>query len=508
MNVETPSSQSSPHNHSLKIKGLFRRGLNLSSTDRNVIFDYLNAAGKELKGYEVEINKLKAAILSLENRRDLLKNKMDRYRSLLSPIHRLPTEVLEKIFIHDARAVLCPRVVPEVISLSMVCGRWREVICSTPSLWTNISLNVERWSRSADDATDGITRLTYVLQLFLDRSRSAPLKLDLHMRSSVLAADPTTKILDVLAPSMNRWRILDLNISPEIFEHPALQLLPQRLSSLQHVTLSSSLSDRHVNLFNKCPSLTSLVLHETETPYRFQREWPGIKTLEISLDASSATFVSSFLQVCPNLEKLSIWTSSTRQELESLIVISRLKSLDLTGYRLLSLFQYFSLSNLSTMTLDIHDEEEDIQIFAEFLSRSNCNITHLTLIPPDLRTDYTPVLSFLRLLPTVQELHLDVRANNGALFGTFLDQLFVGQLSSPLLPHLTDLTLIIDEFCYEEEPLVRAVKSRWLPDLQDPSEAGVTCLQSLKLEVLTYEFTPTLEPLLYLRDAGLRVEVF
>ncbi|KAG7091881.1 hypothetical protein E1B28_008282 [Marasmius oreades] len=219
----------------MNIKGLFRRNLDLSSSDRNVIFDYLNAAGKELKGYEVEINKLKVAILSLENRRDLLKNKMDGYRSLLSPIHRLPTEVLTNIFQHDAQAVLRPRVVPEVISLSMVCGRWREAICSTPSLWTNIDLEVKISQSAAND----ITRLTYVLQLFLARSRSAPLNLTLAVRSSLPADPTTTKLLDVLAQSMNRWRVVDLDISPDIFEHPALQLLPQRLSSLQHVTLSS-----------------------------------------------------------------------------------------------------------------------------------------------------------------------------------------------------------------------------------------------------------------------------
>ncbi|KAG7091877.1 hypothetical protein E1B28_008278 [Marasmius oreades] len=506
LNVETSPSELHLHKLSAKIKGLFRR--NVSSSDRNDISDYLNAARNELKGYEVEINKLKATILSLENRRDLLKYKMDRYRSLLSPIHRLPTEVLENIFKHDARAVqVRARVVPKIVSLSMVCGRWREVICSTPSLWANIDLDVERLDNYAS-TDDDITHLTYVLQLFLARSRSAPLNLDLFIPSSE-PVHRTTKLLDVLAPSMNRWRVICLNASTEIFEHPAFQLLPQRLPSLQHVTLVSP-SEHYINLFNKCPSLTSLELDFCqETPYRFEREWPGIKTLDISLNPSSSTaFVSSFLKVCPNMERLTVWTSATRPELESLIVLPRLKSLTCNGPHILSLFQYLSLPNMSTMTLDIDDGEWDVQSFAEFLSRSSCNITHLTLEPPYSSTDYAPVLSFLRLLPTVQELHLDVRANNGALFGTFLDQLFVGQLSSPLLPHLTDLTLIINERCFKEGPLVRAVKSRWLPDLQDPSEAGVTCLRSLKLEVMGDKFAPTLEPLLYLRDAGLRVDVF
>ncbi|KAG7091873.1 hypothetical protein E1B28_008274 [Marasmius oreades] len=264
------------------------------------------------------------------------------------------------------------------------------IICSTPSLWAYIGLDVERWYYHwADDsaATDGITRLTDGVQLFLDRSKSAPLNLDLtiKMRSSV-PVGPTTKLLDVLAQSMTRWRVVFLNISPEIFEHPALQLLPQ---SLQHVTWTDPSSDLHVNLFNKCPSLTSLNLFHIQIPYRFQRESPRIKTLDITLDASSATLIPGA-----------------------------------TG---------------------------------------------------------------------------------------FLDELFVGQscsLSSPLLPHLTDLNLFMNRDSFKEEPLVRAVTSRWLPNLEDATKAGVACLRSFRLMMMNHDFVPTLEPLLYLRDAGLRVDVF
>ncbi|KAG7091890.1 hypothetical protein E1B28_008291 [Marasmius oreades] len=430
--------------------------------------------------------------------------------------------VLPEVWAHifklaSSPSALYPGVLPRVVKLSMVCGHWREVIYSTPSLWTNITLDVDRWTQSA--ATDGVTRLTYVLQLFLDRSNSAPLNLHLTMRSSV-PVHPTTKLLDVLSQSMNRWKTVYLNIPPEIFEHPALQLLPQRLSSLQHVGLSDLLSDHHVNLFNDCPSLTSLELSWWHaTPYRFQQEWLGIKTLDINIlslqTVGPATFISSFLKVCPNLENLSFFWGSSRSDLESLeVVVSRfnLKSLTLNGARgLFSLFQHLSLPDLSTMNLEIFDMRWDLKIFADFLSRSGCSITHLTLRSPFaiFIESIMLVLSFLRLLPSVQELCLNVRSRNRVLFVLFLDELFVGQssLSSPLLPHLTDLTLILDEDSFEEGPLVRAVTSRWHPDLEDATEVGVACLRSLRLEMMNNKSVPTLEPLLYLRNAGLKLRV-
>ncbi|KAF9255507.1 hypothetical protein L218DRAFT_883954, partial [Marasmius fiardii PR-910] len=120
------------------------------------------------------------------------------------------------------------------------------------------------------------------------------------------------------------------------------------------------------------------------------------------------------------------------------------------------------------------------------------------------------VLSFLRLLPSLQELHLEVQADQ-ALFFPFLDQLSAEQgcsFSPPLLPQFTDLTLTLYGDNFEEEPLVRAVTSRWLPSIEDALEIGVACLRLLRLEVTDPGLAPSLEPLLYLRDAGLRVDVF
>ncbi|KAJ7113985.1 hypothetical protein C8R44DRAFT_560379, partial [Mycena epipterygia] len=62
-------------------------------------------------------------------------------KGILSPLRRMPPEVLAEIFswtlpwVHDAMgrwrfdAKSCPWV------LTHICGRWRQVAISTPSLW-------------------------------------------------------------------------------------------------------------------------------------------------------------------------------------------------------------------------------------------------------------------------------------------------------------------------------------------------------------------------------------
>ncbi|KAF9255269.1 hypothetical protein L218DRAFT_357966 [Marasmius fiardii PR-910] len=356
-----------------------------------------------------------------------------------------------------------------------------------------------------------VYRLARILQLFMDRSKSTSLSMSLSIRLLQLDS-PTIELSRVLSESIDRCRNIELDRPPDIFEHSALGLLPSRLSSLQHAALKypSHSGFRYINLFNQCPSLTSLEICHMEPPYSFERAWPTIKDLRVDVRPGSISLIAALLEVCVNVENLSISVdrSASDSPLEILIVVSPLRSLKV--FEVIShinpilhyVLRSLSLPNLSTMIIRGGIDEH----FADFLSHSNCNIAQLKLIP--IPHDHR-VFSFLRLLPSLEELSLDVQAGEIA-FRSFLDQLSVEQECSftpPLLPQLTDLTLILNRHNFEEEPLVRAVTSRWFPSIEDASEIDVACLRLLRLEVVDYS-VPSLEPLLYLRDAGLRMDVF
>ncbi|KDQ65170.1 hypothetical protein JAAARDRAFT_84583, partial [Jaapia argillacea MUCL 33604] len=85
-----------------------------------------------------ELIDLEAEMVVSRNRIELLQRRESESRirshyikSLLSPIRRLPPEILSKIFL------MCLDEVEEiqVLWLTEVCFHWREVALSTPTLW-------------------------------------------------------------------------------------------------------------------------------------------------------------------------------------------------------------------------------------------------------------------------------------------------------------------------------------------------------------------------------------
>ncbi|KAL0066176.1 hypothetical protein AAF712_006801 [Marasmius tenuissimus] len=127
------------------IDGLFRNRT-ITSSDRHTISQFLLDAEQEMQRHDAEIWRLRIALHILETKKSGLKKSMDRCHSLLSPVHRLPTEILMEILsIACEENELDPSPPPNVMKLSRVCGRWREVICSAPKLWSSITIRFGYW---------------------------------------------------------------------------------------------------------------------------------------------------------------------------------------------------------------------------------------------------------------------------------------------------------------------------------------------------------------------------
>ncbi|KAJ8073803.1 hypothetical protein PM082_012081 [Marasmius tenuissimus] len=91
----------------------------MTAADRQVVKRYLLDGATELKGYRCEINRLKARITVLETMEEVLKEKMERYSSLLSPVHRMPPEILVEIFkLSCGKEVFGTKGIPRAMVLS------------------------------------------------------------------------------------------------------------------------------------------------------------------------------------------------------------------------------------------------------------------------------------------------------------------------------------------------------------------------------------------------------
>ncbi|KAF9255267.1 hypothetical protein L218DRAFT_1036307 [Marasmius fiardii PR-910] len=133
------------------------------------------------------------------------------------------------------------------------------------------------------------------------------------------------------------------------------------------------------------------------------------------------------------------------------------------------------------------------------------------MIRPPSQSSDTELISFLRLLPSLQTLQIvDVlKPHETVLTKDILNQFSAHQRGfrhSPFLPHLADLTLKVYGDRIDQAALVDAVKSRWLPDEAHASETGVDCLRSISV-IFRERNSPIdcIETLNHLRDAGLKV---
>ncbi|KAJ7433891.1 hypothetical protein B0H11DRAFT_1696169, partial [Mycena galericulata] len=94
-----------------------------------------------LTRYEVEISRLRAQLETLKSDRGKLQGYYDACSSLLSPIRRVPSEILVDIF---ARARPVSRQAEirlgktNSFPLSWVCLRWYDIVLGTPTLWDTI----------------------------------------------------------------------------------------------------------------------------------------------------------------------------------------------------------------------------------------------------------------------------------------------------------------------------------------------------------------------------------
>ncbi|KAI6044328.1 hypothetical protein EDC04DRAFT_3138028 [Pisolithus marmoratus] len=150
------------------------------------------------------------------------------------PFDRLPNELLVQIFLFVGLHWPC---------LAYVSRRWNAVIMDTPSIWSEIFLDIYTDSTS--------------LGLHLERSRQAPLTIRLY--------DYKPELLDVMMVHANRWHTLFiLECALPFLRHishlrfPSLEVL--------HVNLEPDSVDLLPMMYSRAPALKSLRLEGFAEP--------------------------------------------------------------------------------------------------------------------------------------------------------------------------------------------------------------------------------------------------
>ncbi|KAJ7597760.1 hypothetical protein C8J56DRAFT_920886 [Mycena floridula] len=158
-----------------------------------------------------ELSRLNALITDITRSRDELNSYIFGCNSILSPIRRLPPEMLQEIFMHclpgSSTTSVTSREAP--LLLGRVCKTWREISISTPTLWSDIKISLPKDScqREAEQTRD-------IVEQWIGRSGSTPLSISLASSAQISTSSQHAieLILDLLVQSSARWRILDIRL--------------------------------------------------------------------------------------------------------------------------------------------------------------------------------------------------------------------------------------------------------------------------------------------------------
>jgi len=222
-----------------------------SESDVQLINAYLVEPLSKITELDLESNRLQAE-------RDEIFAQIQPYQALLSPIRRLPLDIMERIFLSCLPTQRNPAMstLEAPLKLGRICSSWRSFAYSSPRLWSRIHISLLHLGEipeiSTDTETDfegyeihewrveeamvGIRCHLDGVSEWLTRAESHPLSISIFgcRYSSRLSA--TLALLQTLLPFTKQWQDLELLVT---CDHSVLQEFRQHLKLLEFPLLRS-----------------------------------------------------------------------------------------------------------------------------------------------------------------------------------------------------------------------------------------------------------------------------
>ncbi|KAF9059320.1 hypothetical protein BDP27DRAFT_1341711 [Rhodocollybia butyracea] len=453
--------------------------------------------------YDGDLERLLMKRDCLSSSRQGLIHYAEKLSGLLSPIRRVPNEILCQIFLYCCTENDMTNGKPgEALTLSSVCTRFREVAISSPALWSNLTALFPAAEHYDYRNRQQETKLSSLIQLYLDRSKDRPLTLDLNIEERYHL--PNRPSLQLLTREFNRWKHLVLRgysfstdplcPSRDCLPSPSLESLEFRYGVVNYV----------LDLTNNWKSLTHL---RYPTTLKLDNFWRA-------------------LELCTNLHSLTVQAlkSSSRilPTLSSLAVINC--EFDKLDDSLECIISSLTTPNLSELVLEQRNEgavEYPRQSFHHingFFERSQlCSLTSLVI--QGLYISDRDMVALLLQVSSLETLSIhdpafpDLLRSSNPISKSFIESLHAGRQSAfrpsvePLLPKLRELTLKVTAQGFDPSSFVDTIASRWLPDQSSARELGLVCLRSVELHLPGTVDTKPYELLRQFDEAGLRVVV-
>ncbi|KAG7451303.1 uncharacterized protein BT62DRAFT_926978 [Guyanagaster necrorhizus] len=448
-----------------------------------------------LKHLDFELELCRQTVQRLQNEEDSVQVSLDSQRSALSPIRRLPLEILSEIFkLCLPGSYIIPKSRSAPLLLTQVCGSWRRLALSIPQLWSSISVEV---------TVQRCRPPLPLIELWLQRSMTQPLSFaitELEQEDAREIADPVTaaSILKTFVPAHHRWASVKLEYHD--WRWPSgLEQLPQDalLDSLEKLDLQREywFKDDFPDLKRilQASRLHDLTWHSRSPPSDYLQI---VNILQLThLDLVRPVSKDVFLDVlsgCRAIESCTFFVQlvgripdDSNHPLDtSPIVLPHLHTFELTvDMALTTLLSRLVFSSLTTLQINRLDEfflinpinaphfwdQEEVNAF---LVRSQCSLR--TLDVRDVEISSAELLDVLKFTsPTLQQLNItNERAKDNCITDDVVRALTASSSSSDpafLCPQLDYLKLWR---CVSSTDglLADMVQSRWLPREEDTAK--------------------------------------
>ncbi|KAJ7902878.1 hypothetical protein B0H14DRAFT_2492582 [Mycena olivaceomarginata] len=364
------------HAHALDV---LRSNAPLSSRESNAATSYINELELQIAGVD-------EAIASLELRRAGLLQSAKIQKALLSPIRRLPPEILGEIFSLVVHAIFGgpdpvnhpPWIRQAPWSLIRVCRYWYAVALATPLLWSMISVDLDRTGEQS-----GVS----LTELWLQRSKNLPLFVNIVREARArTVARKFGPVLHVALSSSERWRTADFSLDFPLLRqittiHGHLSSLTTLLFSLALNHSDEDFDEAFRDVFAVAPQLRSLHAlcweqYFATPPFSF----PWHQLTRVSSSFTTNTEALCALQKLPALIECKLVFGSSEilpVHRHNTILLPYLRSLTLqidcdhegTYTKGTSLLDFLETPCLRSLTID---ETADEEVVLGFIARSDC----------------------------------------------------------------------------------------------------------------------------------------
>ncbi|KAK7007929.1 F-box domain-containing protein [Favolaschia claudopus] len=403
---------------------------------------------------EEKIAQIDSQIRDLQHMRAREYGLITSLKLVISPIRKLPDELLATIF-DDAVCTL-----QSAVRLSHVCKHWRLLAHRTPALWTP-PLPPRLLKRTSQSV-----QYIQITKAYLERSMPHPISLCLNCTSRDVKIP--SALADVLLVGASRWVYLEVQDHPSVLQALA-KLRPDALKMLRTVALrgDSVTETAAVTVFLCAPLLREVTLQVANTT-KFPMPWAQLTELDLWED-SFPIWLNILLQ-CTNLVHAKIYPSRGTEEDETTdnftipVTLPFLETLHLffPTRNVGSCFGRLALPKLRKlqMSLDVDDGEWSAAtsaVFSQFQDRSP-NIEHFAITLCDLSPD--ALHSILLHSPNLADLCLE--CCRYCVDDHLLEQMQRHEEDQAhLVPRLERLLVWDVDDSWTEERLLAMIKSRW-----------------------------------------------